>query len=107
MEMRVFPRDENSDIMDEFLNKGEYKSIPVAVFYTSDHEYIGHWIERPVMAHRDRAQIDEEIKKEMPGASEDEVRTKTRERTLSLFGAWQQESIREMRDMITKHLGTA
>jgi thiol-disulfide isomerase/thioredoxin len=107
MEMRVFPRDENSDIMDEFLKDGEYKSIPVAVFYTSDHEYIGHWIERPVMAHSDRAKIDEDIKKEMPEASEEDVRAKTRERTLAHFTAWQQESVREMRDMIAKHLGTA
>src|SRR5438093_7057417 len=50
MELRVFPRDENLDIMGEFLNRGESQSIPTFVFYTSDHRYIGHWIERPAKA---------------------------------------------------------
>ena len=32
VEMRIFPRDENMDIMNEFLNKGKFISIPVIVF---------------------------------------------------------------------------
>jgi len=47
MDLRIFPRDDNLDIMNEFLNQGKHQSIPVFVFYTSDHEYICHWIERP------------------------------------------------------------
>jgi|SRR5215203_390350 len=50
MEFRAFPRDENLDIMNEFLKDGEYQSIPTAVFYTRDHRYIMHWIERPQKA---------------------------------------------------------
>lgn len=50
MELRVFPRDENKDIMGEFLHHGEHESIPTFVFYTKDHKYIGHWIERPALA---------------------------------------------------------
>ena len=46
----IFPRDTHLDIMNEYLNKGEFLSIPVAVFYTSDHKYICHWIERPEIA---------------------------------------------------------
>ncbi|MBI2761964.1 MAG: thioredoxin family protein [Chloroflexi bacterium] len=46
LEMRVFPRDENLDIMNEFLKNGEFQSIPTLVFYTKDHRYITHWIER-------------------------------------------------------------
>ena len=61
MEIRVFPRDSHLDIMNEFLNKGEYLSIPVAVFYTRDHQYIGHWIERPKAANQEQAQIEEQI----------------------------------------------
>src|SRR6266542_887744 len=40
LEMRVFPRDQHLDIMNEFLNKGEFQSIPTLVFYTKDHTYI-------------------------------------------------------------------
>jgi thiol-disulfide isomerase/thioredoxin len=50
IELRVFPRDENKDIMAEFLHHGEHESIPTFVFYTKDHKYIAHWIERPALA---------------------------------------------------------
>jgi hypothetical protein len=55
-DLRAFPRDDNLDIMNEFLNHGEHQSIPTAVFYTKDHEYIMHWIERPQKAN---AEMDE------------------------------------------------
>ena len=32
MELRIFPRDDNLDIMGEFLNRGESQSIPTFVF---------------------------------------------------------------------------
>jgi thiol-disulfide isomerase/thioredoxin len=46
MELRVLERDQNKDAMAEFLKNGEFESIPVFVFYTKDHRYIMHWIER-------------------------------------------------------------
>ena len=107
MEMRVFPRDQHLDIMNEFLNKGEFLSIPVAVFYTKDHEYIGHWIERPASANEERRQIDEEIKREFPDADEQKVRTETRAKTQARFPSWQQASIKEMRKIIEDKIGAA
>jgi thiol-disulfide isomerase/thioredoxin len=53
MELRIFFRDQNMDIMNEFLNKGEFQSIPTLVFYTKDHKYIGHWIERAQKANQE------------------------------------------------------
>ena len=50
IELRVFKRDEHKDIIGEFLKDGEHESIPVAVFYTKDHRYIAHFIERPRLA---------------------------------------------------------
>ena len=44
MELRIFFRDQNKDMIAEFRN-GDFESIPVAVFYTKDMEYIAHWIE--------------------------------------------------------------
>ena len=52
-ELRIFPRDRNKDIMEEFLANGEFESIPVAVFYTKDLEYIAHFIERPKLANEE------------------------------------------------------
>ncbi len=57
IELRVFPRDDNLDIMNEFLNHGESQSIPTFVFYTSDHRYIAHWIERPVKANAEMGEV--------------------------------------------------
>ena len=57
MELRVFPRDEHLDIMDEFLNRGEFRSIPTAVFYTKDGDYLCHWIERPAIGYAEGAPV--------------------------------------------------
>ncbi len=53
MELRIFPRDENLDIMNEFLKDGQFQSIPTFVFYTRDHRYLCHWIERPQKANEE------------------------------------------------------
>lgn len=46
LELKIFFRDQHLDIMNEFLYKGEFQSVPTLVFYTADHEYIAHWNER-------------------------------------------------------------
>ena len=49
--------DSNADIMAEFLNekKGQtWQSIPVAVFYTADLDYLYHYIEVPRIYDKDR-----------------------------------------------------
>ena len=104
MEIRVFPRDSHLDIMNEFLNKGEYLSIPVAVFYTRDHQYIGHWIERPKAANQERAQIEEQIKRDLPDADDQTARAELRTRNRASFPAWQQASVVEMRQIVAQHL---
>lgn len=57
MDLRVFFRDQNKDIMAEFLNRGEHESIPAFVFYTRDHRYITHWIERPALANEQMPEL--------------------------------------------------
>ncbi|MBI4200010.1 MAG: thioredoxin family protein [Chloroflexi bacterium] len=105
MELRIFPRDQNLDIMDEFLNKGEFRSIPVAVFYTRGVDYLCHWVERPALANQERPRIEEEVRREMPGASDVDLRAAIRARTQPRHPAWQQESVREMRELLAKRLG--
>jgi len=46
LELRVFLRDQNLDIMQLYLNNGN-RSIPVFAFFGQDFRPIGHWIERP------------------------------------------------------------
>ena len=71
MELRVFLRDENPDIMDEFLsNDGKARAIPVFVFYTADMQYITHFTERSATAHRELAEIKDQVIAQfgLPGA---------------------------------------
>jgi hypothetical protein len=104
-ELRVFPRDKNLDIMNEFLNKGEFMSIPVAVFYTGGLEHIASWFERPKFADEERAKITADVKKEMPDADDQGVRTAVRERTLPRYPSWQQASVKEMIALLEKAVG--
>ncbi len=57
MEVRLFMRDQHKDIMAEFLNKGEFESVPTIVFYDKNHNYLGHWIERADKANAEMPQI--------------------------------------------------
>ncbi|MSQ41127.1 MAG: thioredoxin family protein [Dehalococcoidia bacterium] len=105
MEMRIFPRDQHLDIMNEFLKEGQFLSIPTAVFYTKDHRYILHWIERPEAVNRERPELLAAVKREMPNADEQTIRTVNGQRSLARYPAWQQETVREIREMLTQKLG--
>ena len=74
-ELRIFPRDENNDIMSEFLKDGQHESIPTAVLYTMDHEYIGHWIERPAVANEHMANMQKLFSRQ-DGESEQDMRAR-------------------------------
>ena len=45
--VRVFLRDQNLDIMDQYLKEGQFRSIPVFVLFDENFRELGHWIERP------------------------------------------------------------
>jgi thiol-disulfide isomerase/thioredoxin len=105
MEMRVFPRDENLDIADEFLNRGEFRSIPTLVFYNADQEYLCHWIERPESVTQEMADITQALETEMAGQSEEAVRDARRDRVNARFPDWQKESVKDIRALISQTLG--
>ena len=45
LDMRFFPRDANLDLMDQFLKKGVYRSIPVFAFFDDDMNELARFIE--------------------------------------------------------------
>jgi hypothetical protein len=47
LHVRIFLRDQNLDIMDQYLKEGKHRSIPVFAFFDQDFRELGHWIERP------------------------------------------------------------
>jgi thiol-disulfide isomerase/thioredoxin len=55
LDVRIFLRDQNDDIMQRYLNKGQFKSIPVFIFFDDAFRELGHWIERPASVTEVRA----------------------------------------------------
>ena len=104
MEMSVFPRDLNHDIMNEFLKDGQWMSIPCAVFYTKDHQYICHWIERPDVADREMVEIEEAIRAENPQISDQEFSRERRTRTGAKADDWIQATVVELKELLSSSI---
>ena len=47
IETRVFLRDKNPDLMDQYLNKGTFRSIPVFAFFDENLHEVARLLERP------------------------------------------------------------
>lgn len=47
VQVRVFLRDQNPDLMDQYLNQGLYRSIPVFAFFDESMNELARFIERP------------------------------------------------------------
>ncbi len=45
IEMRLFPRDANLDLMDQYLKKGRYRSIPVFAFFDEEMNELARFLE--------------------------------------------------------------
>jgi len=98
MELRVFPRDENRDIMNEYLNQGVYMSIPVFAFYDQEFSPLCHWIERPAAANTWIAAIREELEK--TDLSEEARREERMRRQQTEWDRWRQETVQELRSLL-------
>jgi hypothetical protein len=56
LDVRVFYRDQNPELMERWLNQGKYQSIPVFAFFDESFRELGHWIERPASVTDRRAE---------------------------------------------------
>lgn len=100
MDMRVFPRDKNLDIMNLYLNQGQFMSIPVFAFFNQNLQPLGHWIERPKAASRFMEEIADELAQKKLG--EEEMRRERRQRIQLMTDTWRQETVRELRELFTQ-----
>jgi Thioredoxin len=85
VEMRVFLRDKNPDLMNQYLNQGIYRSIPVFVFFDENMNELARFIERP-------AAQSEEIEKKML-----EVRRGLR---AERYKDWREGVVQEIRSLL-------
>jgi hypothetical protein len=52
--LKVFLRDQNLDLADQYLKEGRYRSVPVFVFFDQDMNEVGCFIERPGAVNAER-----------------------------------------------------
>lgn len=116
MELRVFLRDQNLDIMEEFLsNDGKSRAIPVFVFYTKDLRYLAHWTERSASAHAQLAAIMNQAKEKLglpQSATFTNLPDKERQALLQeviahvrpVADQWRRDAIQEIRQLLANPL---
>lgn len=95
LNLRILLRDQNLDVMDQYLNKGEFRSIPVFVFLDQQFNELGVFIERPQSVTELRNQRRAEIFQQnpdfgSPDAAPDQLPEETRARL--------QQALQSMRD---------
>jgi hypothetical protein len=66
LNLRIFLRDQNPDLMDNYLNRGEFRSIPVFAFFDGDFNEIGRFIERPESVTKRRADQRDALSAQYP-----------------------------------------
>jgi hypothetical protein len=115
MELRVFPRDENPDVMDEFLTNGKARAIPVFVFYTADLQYIARFVERSASAHAGLAAAMDEAKVKLnlpstatfgnlPDADRQVFLREVIARIQPHSDQWRKDAIQELRELLATAL---
>lgn len=115
LNLRVFLRDQNLDIMDQYLKSGEFRSIPVFVFFDQEFNELGYWIERPAKMTELQAEMrgklfatDPVLSQYDPHTSIGELPEDARGRLMEAFGQFRQEHraysdsevIRELRALV-------
>ncbi len=105
MDIKIFFRDQNIDMINEYLYKGEFQSIPVFIFYTKDHQYLGHWTEKSKKT-RDEAPIMGAITSKMRNAdlTEEERAAAMAEyaafQSGPVWDGWRQAQVTEIRELL-------
>jgi Thioredoxin len=63
LNVRVLLRDQEpgNTVMDQYLNQGQFRSIPVFVFLDEGFQDRGHWIERPASVTERREQLRRQL----------------------------------------------
>jgi hypothetical protein len=115
LDVRIFLRDQNKDLMQKYLNQGKFESIPVFAFFDDSFDELGVFTERPTTVTERRAAQREQIHADHPefgayGSSPDalpeDVRARlTAEITKRREGdvAWaNREVIRALREIVER-----
>ena len=61
LNLRLFLRDQNLDLADQYLKEGKYRSVPVFAFFDQAMRKLGHFIERPARATAEMGAVTERL----------------------------------------------
>jgi hypothetical protein len=100
MELRVFYRDANPDIMNLYLKEGKYQSIPVFAFFDDDFRPLAYWIERPAVATKFMEEVSAELATKK--LNEEQIRTERRARSGPKAETFRQETVKELKELLGK-----
>jgi thiol-disulfide isomerase/thioredoxin len=101
IEFRVFPRDENLDIMNLYLNQGQFQSIPTFVFFDENFNELGRWIERPASTSVIYGELRKTIAEQK--LSEQDARALMRQKGSEIYVSQTvTETVREIKELLTK-----
>jgi hypothetical protein len=61
LDVRVFLRDQNLDIADQYLYQGKFRSVPTFIFFDDDFQEVGRFFERTASATNRRVQFRQDF----------------------------------------------
>jgi len=96
LNLRLFLRDQNLDLADQYLKEGKYRSVPVFVFFDDQMRELGHFIERPARATAEMAAATAQLVADHPdipdlGGSFDQMSESSRRLRSQSLGALRKE----------------
>ena len=97
MDLRVLPRDQNLDVADQYLNKGEFRSVPTAIFLTNDLDQIAVFYERPERATAELPQMSAVVGNRSREEAADDLKAFRRG---PVWGGWRQYTIDDITNML-------
>ena len=98
LELRAFVKEENMDLMQEYLWRHKYESIPVVVLLDRNYDELGAWYERPAIANKFSGETLAELRNQ--NMSAEDVTKMLRERRETVQMEWMRETIREFKEHI-------
>jgi hypothetical protein len=117
LNVRIHLRDQEpgTQIMDQYLNKGQFKSIPTLVFLDSEFNEFGVWIERPETVTKLREEKRQALYRQHPEWGDpstpiaelpEEVRTQIQQATAAMRNETKafanSEVVRELRELVQR-----
>src|ERR671936_1616991 len=119
LNVRIHLRDQEpgTQIMDQYLNKGQFKSIPTLIFLDGDFNELGVWIERPESVTRLREEKRQALYRQHPEWGDpgkpiaelpEDVRTQVQQATAAMRNETKafanSEVVRELRELVQNAL---